>query len=68
MKNFMEKNGLKGYQNVIVRPDTANFFMKYYKLNCYPFNAFYNKEGALQYVYNRETKMEKFISMVQKLD
>jgi thiol-disulfide isomerase/thioredoxin len=68
MKNFVERNGLKEYPNVIAGLDTANFFTKYYKLNGYPFTAFYNKEGVLQYVYNGEIKMEKFISMTQKLD
>jgi thioredoxin-related protein len=68
MKDFVDQNGLKEYPNIITGLDTANFFMKYYKLSGYPSTAFYNKEGALQYMYSGEVEMEKFIPMAQKLD
>jgi hypothetical protein len=68
MKSFVERNGLKKYSNVIVGLDTANFFLKYYKLTGYPFNAFYNRKGVLQYVYDGQVKKEKFISMARRLN
>jgi thiol-disulfide isomerase/thioredoxin len=68
MKDFVDQNGLNGYPNVIAGLDTADFFMKYYKLGGYPSTAFYNKEGVLQNMYSGEVKMEKFISIAQKLD
>ncbi|MVT40196.1 thioredoxin fold domain-containing protein [Chitinophaga oryziterrae] len=49
MNNFVERNGLKEYSDVVVGLDTANFFMKYYKLNGYPFSAFYNSKGISEY-------------------
>lgn len=68
MKNFVERNGLKEYPNVVTGLDTANFFMKYYKLTGYPFSAFYNSKGILQYVYDGKVNINKFISMAQKLN
>lgn len=68
MENFTERNGLNEYPNIIIGLDTANFFMKYYKLSGYPFNAFYNKDGILKYVYDGKVNIEKFVLMAQRLD
>jgi len=68
MKNFVDRNGLKEYSNIIAGLDTANFFMKYYKLDGYPFNAFYNEKGILEYVYNGKVNIDKFILMAKKMN